>query len=134
LANLDQIQAALGHTAAQVLIRAIGTFISKHFGDVGGFSTRYGMNQYTTVLPYSDVQEATALAETFAEDFRKNGIPEMRKFVQTEIECQDGISITMLAGVAQGTPGMDIEPIVATARANRKKILEFSARCKGRQA
>ena len=134
LQNLDEIQGVLGHAAAQVLIRTIGTYISKHFGDVGGFSTRYGLNQYTTLLPYSDIQEATALAEAFADDFKKNGIPEMRKFVGDEIDCKDTVSITMSAGVAQGTPSMDIESIVATARANRKKTLEFSARCKGRQA
>ena len=134
LENLDEIQASLGHTAAQELIRAIGTYISKHFGDVGGYSTRYKLNQYTTLLPYSDIQEATGLAENFAEDFRRNGIPEMQKFVQAEIACQDAVAVAMQAGVAQGTPVMDIEAIVEAARSNRKKILEFSARCKGRQA
>ena len=134
LENLDEIQGSLGHTAAQELIRAIGTHISKHFGDVGGFSTRYRLNQYTTVLPYSDLQEATGLAENFANDFRENGIAEMQKFVRAEIACKDAVSVTMLAGIAQGSPSMDIETIVETARSNRRKILEFSARCKGRQA
>jgi phospholipid/cholesterol/gamma-HCH transport system ATP-binding protein len=41
LENVDEIQNSLGHTAAQELISAIGAFISKHFGEVGGFSTRY---------------------------------------------------------------------------------------------
>ena len=132
--NLEKVQTGLGHTATQELIRAIGTFISKHFGEVGGFSTRYGFNQYTTVLPYSDIQEAAGLAENFAQDFKANGIPEMQKFVQAEITCSDAVSIAMLAGVAQGKPHMDIETVVDAARAKQTKILEFSARCKGRQA
>jgi phospholipid/cholesterol/gamma-HCH transport system ATP-binding protein len=132
LENLTDIQATLGHTATQELVRTIGIYISKHFGEVGGFATRFGLNQYTTLLPYSDIQEATALAEAFADDFRKNGISEMRKFVRAEIDCRDAVSIAMLAGVAQGTPAMDIESVVAAAGSNCNKILEFSARCKGR--
>jgi phospholipid/cholesterol/gamma-HCH transport system ATP-binding protein len=133
LENLDEIQNKLGHTAAQELIRAIGTFISKHFGEVGGFSTRYGFNQYATVLPYSDSREAQSLAKSFAEDFKINGIAEMRKFVQAEITCQDAVFISMLAGVAQGKPDMDIESIVKVAGSKQAKILEFSAKCKGKQ-
>jgi phospholipid/cholesterol/gamma-HCH transport system ATP-binding protein len=134
LENLAEIQETLGHTAAQELVRTLGIYISKHFGDVGGFSTRLRLSQYTTLLPHSDLQEATALAEAFADDFKKNGISKMRKFVRAEIECHDAVSITMLAGVAQGTPSMDVESVVAAAGSNSNKILEFSARCKGSDA
>jgi phospholipid/cholesterol/gamma-HCH transport system ATP-binding protein len=133
LENLEEIQSILGHTAAQELVRTLGIYISKHFGDVGGFSTRYRLNQYTTLLPYSDIQEATALTAAFAEDFKENGIAEMRKFVRAEIDCKDAVAISMMAGVAQGTPSMNIETVVAAAGSNHNKILEFSARCKGSQ-
>jgi len=133
LENLDEIQSILGHTAAQELVRTLGIYISKHFGDVGGFSTRYRLNQYTTLLPYSDIQEATALTAAFAKDFKENGIAEMRKFVRAEIDCKDAVAISMMAGVAQGTPSMNIETVVAAAGSNHNKILEFSARCKGSQ-
>lgn len=134
LENLADIQRGLGHTAAQELIRAIGSFISRYFGEVGGFSTRFGFNQYTTLLPYSDIHEAVSLAGSFAEEFKRNGIAEMRKFVQAEITCQDAVTISMLAGVVQGRPDMDIEAVIEGGAGRQDKILEFSARCKGRQA
>jgi phospholipid/cholesterol/gamma-HCH transport system ATP-binding protein len=133
LENLNDIQTGLGHTAAQELIRALGIFISKHFGEVGGFSTRHGVNRYTTMLPNSDIQEAVALAENFAEDFKVNGIPAMRKIVRSEIPCNDAVMVSMRAGVAQGQPDMDIESIIEAAGSDPKTILEFSARCTERQ-
>jgi len=132
LDNLNAIQVELGHTAGQELLRAIGSFISKHFSDVGGFSTRYGLDQFTTVLPYSDVQEATSLTEKFVEDFMANGIPELQKIVATEFSCQDAVSIVMSAGTAQGKPDIEIDAIIERAKTKQTKILEFSARCIGR--
>jgi phospholipid/cholesterol/gamma-HCH transport system ATP-binding protein len=134
LANLEEIQGGLGHTAAQEVIRAIGAFISRHFGEVGGFSTRSRFNQYITLLPYSDIQEAAGLTEHFAQEFKASGVAEMKKFVRAEIACPDAVSIVMLAGVAQSEPDVAIESIVEKAGSQQTKILEFSARCKGRQA
>ena len=132
LANLDQIQSGMGHTALQELIRAIGSYINKHFSEVGGFSTRLGLNQYATVLPYSDLAEAGSLVANFAEDFEQNGLPEVRKFVKAEIECQDAIAVAIKAGVAQGQPHMEIGAIVEAARSGQNQILDFRATCKGR--
>ncbi len=134
LENLDEVQAGMGHTIAQELLRAIGLFISKHFGEVGGFSTRHGVSRYTTMLPYSDIEEAVGLARNFAEDFKINGIPEMRKIVRTDLPCKDGVTVSMRAGVAQGQPDMDIEAVIEAAESDPDKILEFSARCKGEHA
>ena len=129
--NLSDIQSDLGHTAVQEFIQAIGTFISKHFSEVGGFSTRYSFNQYSTVLPYSDMDEARSLAQNFADDFNRNGIPEMQKFVLAELSCTDAVAVTLMAGVAQGKRHIEIDSIIAKAESNQSKLLEFNARCKG---
>lgn len=129
--NLEEIQTGLGHTATQELIRVLGAFISRHFNDVGGFSTRYGVNRYCTVLPYSNIEEAESLARNFADNFTANGIHELRKYVKAEISCNDAVQIVLSAGVAQGNPELEIESILQTANAEQRKILEFSAKCKG---
>lgn len=129
--NLGEIQVGLGYTATQELIRVLGTFISQHFNDVGGFSTRYGVNRYCTVLPYSNIKEAESLAENFADTFTTNGIHELRKYVKAEISCNDAVQIVLSAGVAQGKPHLEIESILETAHSDQRKILEFSAKCKG---
>ena len=129
--NMTDIQQRLGHTAAQELIRAVGTYISKHFNEIGGFSTRFGFNQYTTVLPHSDLEEAKSLAQNFADDFRRNGIMQLKQFVQAEISCPDAIEVFISSGVALGEPHIDIDDVLETADANRKPILTFSAECRG---
>ena len=129
--NLSDLQGELGYSGVQVFIQAIGTFISKHFSEVGGFSTRYSFNQYTTMLPYADMDEARSLAQNFAADFTRNGIPQMQKFVSTEMACKDAVSVTMRAGVAQGKRHVEIDTIIAKAESNQETLLEFNARCKG---
>jgi phospholipid/cholesterol/gamma-HCH transport system ATP-binding protein len=129
--NLDEIASGLGHTATQELIRVIGAYISKHFNEVGGFSTRYGMDRFCTLLPYSNLEEARNLAADFAHNFTANGISELKRFVQAEIACNDAVTIVLSAGVAQGKPQVEIDSILATARTQEHKILNFSAKCKG---
>ena len=133
LESIKEVQARLGHAAAQELIRAIGARISRHFRDVGGFSTRYGLLQYTTVLPYSDITEAAALAQSFADEFSRTGVSDLIKITEAGIDCQDTVPVCLLAAVAQGEPDMDIDSMIAAAAGNQRKIMEFSAKCKGKE-
>ena len=134
LENLAGIQGELGHTAGQELIRTIGTFISQYFNDVGGFSTRYGVHQYTTILPHSDSAEADGLVAGFAREFKNDGMPQLRRLVQSEFTCADAVTISLSAGVAQGKPHVNVESIIDAALSNQTQILTFSATCKGRTA
>ena len=43
----------MGHDAAQEVIHSMGVYIDKHFGAIGGFSTRRKSNEFVTVLPFS---------------------------------------------------------------------------------
>jgi phospholipid/cholesterol/gamma-HCH transport system ATP-binding protein len=69
--DLDTIIEHLGHDAAQEIIRALGSYINKHFGAVGGFSSRQTINEYATVLPYSDLDEGQRIMADFKTDFRE---------------------------------------------------------------
>jgi len=57
IGNIDAISAGLSHEAAPEAIRCMGAYIDKHFGAVGGFSTRQNTNEFVTVLPNSDMVE-----------------------------------------------------------------------------
>jgi phospholipid/cholesterol/gamma-HCH transport system ATP-binding protein len=39
----------------------MSTYIDKHFGAVGGFSTRQNTNEFVTVLPDSDLAEVEGI-------------------------------------------------------------------------
>ena len=54
LADMDAIADQLGHKTAQQIIRAMGEFINKHFGLVGAFSTRQTIDEFASLLPFSN--------------------------------------------------------------------------------
>ncbi|MGD8472249.1 MAG: ATP-binding cassette domain-containing protein [Desulfobacteraceae bacterium] len=125
LENLDHIIENLGHTAAQTGIRTMGDYITKHFGTVGGFSTRRRIDQFSTVLPFSDLNEARRILEDFAEDFRQNGlidIEDAAREVNPEVGC---FEFSISAGLAQGNSNVELDSIMTFADFNREPIAHF---------
>jgi phospholipid/cholesterol/gamma-HCH transport system ATP-binding protein len=131
LKEKEQITRQLGHTAYQEFFRAMGTFINKHFDDIGGFSTRFNIDQYVTVLPYSDLEEARQIIDSFKIDFQENGIPALRRVFSPHRHDEQAVQITMLSGLAQGKPHEELESIMALAERNQRKISTFKISCKG---
>ena len=129
LSNMDGIIDKLGHTAAQELIRSIGAAIDRHFSDVGGFSTRFSIDRYVTVLPHSNILEAQRLIDDFAREFQNRGLSALQQVVQADGLCTERIKIAILAGLAQGKPQVEIESIIEFAKFNQHKIAEFDADC-----
>jgi len=73
LKGMDALVSGLGYEAAQKALRSMGSFIDGHFSAVGGFSARLGLDEFVTVLPYSDMKEAEAILKGFADDFQERG-------------------------------------------------------------
>ncbi len=73
LEEMDVFITRLGHEAAQEAIRRMGVYIDKHFGAMGGFSTRRHSNEFVTVLPYSDLTEVESMLKDFVDDFQETG-------------------------------------------------------------
>ena len=69
---------SIGYDAAQVAIRSLGIRIDKHFGAIGGFSTRRRSNEFVTVLPYSDLAEAESILKDFVKDLQERVIFDVR--------------------------------------------------------
>jgi len=142
LDDLDIIRTSGGHDAAQVAIRSLGIHIDKHFGAIGGFSTRRRSNEFVTVLPYSDLAEAESMLKDFAEDFQERRIHDVWAEIRGQTKAPeptrprlsaqaDCIEFGVMAGIAQGQPVADIDSVIDAAKSQQKKIARL--RCDGRR-
>lgn len=129
LEELDAIVTRFGHDAAQEAIRGMGLFVSKHFGAIGGFSTRLNTNEFVTVLPYSDLAEAETILKDFVRDFRTKGIRYIHAGARRQAEADVSVGFAVLAGIAQGQPNAEIDSIIDTAKNQQKEIARL--RCDG---
>jgi phospholipid/cholesterol/gamma-HCH transport system ATP-binding protein len=125
LEEIDLVSENMGHDATQEIIRALGSYINKHFGAVGGFSARQTINEYATVLPYSDLEEAERIMVDFKKDFLEHGLPNIQSLVEGEKVPDDCFEFNILAGLAQGKPQIEIESVMEFARFNQKPIARF---------
>ena len=125
LEDLDRIIDNLGHTAAQVSIRTMGEYITKHFGLVGGFSARRRINQFSTVLPFSDLDEAEKILENFTLDFRENGLNSIEnaaREVNPDVRCFD---FMVTAGMARGDGNVELDSIMEFAEFKKGPLAQF---------
>ncbi len=131
LDDLGVVMTGSSHEAVRKTIRSMGRYIDKHFGAIGGFSTRRCTNQFVTVLPYSDLTEAENILIDFAHDFQERGLkdgyegPERRK---TSGVC---IELVIRAGIAQGQPIAEIETVIDEADSNQKEIARLRCDVRG---
>lgn len=133
LDEMETIIEHLGHESAQHIIRSLGSYINKHFGAVGGFSSRQTMEEYTTVLPYSDLEEAKRIMADFTRDFQEHGIGGLETMVREDSAGEDCTQITILAGLAQGKPQVEIESSMEFARFDQKPIAQFQCESGGKK-
>jgi|GEM_PF-18507 phospholipid/cholesterol/gamma-HCH transport system ATP-binding protein len=132
LENLNAISAGLGHEAAPEAIRCMGTYIDKHFGAVGGFSTRQNTHEFVTVLPNSDLAAAEGILEDLIRDFQENGIRQIQAGAYKSATSVEGVEFVIRAGLAQGLHGqstVELESIIALAKQDQKEIARL--RCIG---
>ena len=122
LDNLEVFRTSAGYDAAQVAIRNLAIHIDKHFGAIGGFSTRHRSNEFVTVLPYSELTEAENILKDFVKDFQERGIHEVWAGVRRQTTSSACVEFSVLAGIAQGQPVADIDSVIDTAIAHQKEI------------
>ena len=120
--ELDTVVTSLGHEAAQEAIHSMGVYIDKHFGAIGGFSTRRNFNEFITVLPYSDFAEADSILNDFVKDFRDQGIKDIWAGASKQAASGVCVEFTILAGIAQGQPIAEIESVIDSAKNQQKEI------------
>jgi len=126
LMDLDTMLDILGHTAVQESIRSMGDYINKHFSFFGGFSARRSINQFGTVLPFSDLEEAERLLENFVRDFRENGLVNIEMAAKKENPSIDCFEFSIYAGLARGHPDIELDSIMEFAEFKQEPIAQFS--------
>jgi phospholipid/cholesterol/gamma-HCH transport system ATP-binding protein len=124
LEELDTVATRLGHEAAQEAIRSLGVYLDKHFGPVGGFSTRHSLNEYVTFLPSTDLAEAEGILGSFINDFQiqEQAILDLWSAAQKRSDSRECVALTMLAGLAQGQPSQELDSVIDLAKHQQKVI------------
>ncbi len=122
LAELNAVVPHIGYDKAQETIHAMGLYIDRHFGAIGGFSTRRKAREFVTVLPFSDIAEAEKILNEFVDDFHENGIRDLRANAQKDDASENCVEFAIRAGIAEGKADDDIDSIVDSARAQQKEI------------
>jgi phospholipid/cholesterol/gamma-HCH transport system ATP-binding protein len=123
--NLDAISTGMGHKTTPEAIRCMGVYIDKHFGAVGGFSTRQNTNEFVTVLPNSDLAEVEGILENFTKDFQEQGIRQIQAGANKSAASMENVEFAIRAGLAQGHQGqttVELESIIALAKHDQKEI------------
>lgn len=121
LADFDGLCASLGHTTGQKVLDSLGRYINKHFGTVGGFSARQGRNQFSIVLPFSDLREGEEILKDFSRELREEGL----RTIQTEarIYRESCYEFVILGGLAESQFGVkEIDHILDQARKNQREV------------
>ncbi len=131
LAGLDAIQTSSGYVLTQEVIRNMGLYIDKHFGAIGGFSTRLQQTEFVTVLPYSDLTEAKSILEDFIQDFQEWDIADRLAIGHNHAHAAGCVEFTILAGIALGDPVADVASVVAAAQSQQVEIARV--RCNSRR-
>ncbi len=129
LEKLDDIISGLGHEAGQEAIHAMGVFIDKHFGALGGFSTRLRANEFVAMLPYCDLDESESILKDFIGDFREHGIRDIGVGARKLADSGQCVEFTVLGGLARGQPFTEMDAVIDLANNRRKEIGRF--RCTG---
>ncbi len=133
LDGLDAVAAALGHDAAQEALRSLGMFLGRHFGAIGGFSTRHSLNEYVTVLPTTDRAEAEGIVGEYIRDLQaqEQAILEIWAAAQKQSPSDACVELILLAGLAHGHPDEDIDAVIERARREQNVVSRIRCINKG---
>ena len=126
--DIDVIISNLGHQATQEILRDLGACINKHFGAMGGFSSRLTFNEFGTVLPFSDISEAEQILADFIRDLKEHGLGDTPALSETD--NAESFEYTILAGMSPGKSFVELESIMEFARFKQQEIAKLRCQTK----
>jgi phospholipid/cholesterol/gamma-HCH transport system ATP-binding protein len=113
--NIEQINKHIGYITAQRIVQCLGTLLKNHF-DATGTSARYSQNEILMVLPHTDLKEAKQVLDELAIDLQKQEIFQAKSYPKA---C---LSFSILAGLAEAGPGMDLDSLIRQALSHQKIV------------
>lgn len=99
---------------------------NKHFGLVGGFFTRQSIDEFASLLPFSNREEAGRLMLDFTRDFQEHGLAGLENMLRGTGPRQTCVELTVLGGLACGKPQVELDSIIEFARFDFKPIARLS--------
>ncbi|HEX9443572.1 MAG TPA: ATP-binding cassette domain-containing protein [Candidatus Binatia bacterium] len=114
VADLDGLSENLGHAAAQEIIQSLAVVIDRHLGTLG-ISNRFGRDQIVSILFSTDRAAAEPMLAALARDLQERGVNQAEK----------PYPVSILAGLAEGKVGEEIDAISERAKAGQKEIARF---------
>jgi phospholipid/cholesterol/gamma-HCH transport system ATP-binding protein len=118
--DMDGLAANLGHTAAQEIIQSLALHIDRHLGEIG-ISNRFGRSQIVSILFGTARAAAETVLATLARDLQERGLAGAARAANG----QRSYPLSILAGVAEGKIGEEIDAISERAKAAQKQIAGF---------
>ncbi len=100
----------------QAIIPTLASLIDKQIGSVG-ISSRYSRNEILCVLPHTDAKRVTTFVEELAIELQTEGA------FSDQITNRSSPGVSVLAGVAYGKPGVDLDALVTEAKSSRKALI-----------
>jgi phospholipid/cholesterol/gamma-HCH transport system ATP-binding protein len=113
--NLEQISEHIGYIAAQQIIQCLATLIKDHF-DTADTSVRYSQNEILMILPRTSLKKAKQVLDELATDLQKQEIFQAKSYPKT---C---FSFSILAGLTEAGPGLDLDSLIGQALSHQKII------------
>jgi len=117
--EFDKLSDRLGPQNAFEILKTLGEYVNKHFGPLGGFSTRHSRGRILTILPYLQTEEAERSVYDFAMELKQKALPGSTMGIR---EC---FEIAVTAGITEAGPADDIEQIIEKALTKQNIIATY---------
>ncbi|HQL01476.1 MAG TPA: ATP-binding cassette domain-containing protein [Smithellaceae bacterium] len=130
LQEMNALIPKIGHDAAQEALRNLGLAINRHFGIIGGMSTRRNTNEFITMLPHADLAETESLLREFVKDFETQTL-DVLKDRTCRVAAGDAADLAVLAGIAEGRNFSDVNETIVQAKMKQHEIARLRCAASG---
>ena len=130
LQEMNTLIPKIGHDAAQEALRNLGLAINRHFGIIGGMSTRRNTNEFITMLPHADLAETESLLREFVKDFETQTL-DVLKDRTCRVAAGDAADLAVLAGIAEGRNFSDVNETIIQAKMKQHEIARLRCAASG---
>lgn len=120
--HFDLLEEVFVFQAVVEVLKALGEYLNKYLGPLGGFSTRRRKDEILTILPHIGMAETDQLVHDVAQNLQNNILPRILTLVDNRIGGTQCIEVSVTAGITAGSSADDIGHIMKKVTANRKLI------------
>ena len=123
--HFEHLADAFGHQVALKVLKALGEYVNKYLGPLGGFSARHNRDRILTILPHIGIEEAGQVVHDLAQGLQLKALPEIQALSSGRIWAGACFEISVTAGITEGSSADTIERIMEKAEANQNIIARY---------